>query len=132
MQGDGPISVLILYSHPLLGEGLVGMLSREPGLVVSAVRMDDVEAVQLALDLAPQVVIAERSQPDRAVEILELVPEALIIDLSLAPGPTFAYRRDEISTLPESVVEAIRQASRRPCTRRQGLAPGPPKAVVRR
>jgi len=132
MQGDGPISVLILYSHPLLGEGLVGMLAHEPGLAVSAVRLDASEAVQLALDLWPDVVIAERSEPDRAVEILEQVPEALIIEVGLGPGPTFTYRRDEISTLPESVVDAIRQASRRPCTRRQDIDGRAPEAIVRR
>lgn len=131
MQGDGPISVLILYSHPLLGEGLVGMLAHEPDLVVSAVGLVDSEAVRVALDESPQVVIAERGQPDRAVEILERVPEALIIEVGLGPGPTFTYRRDEISTLPESVVEAVRQGSRRPCARRAGVGGATPKATVR-
>ena len=131
MQDDGPISVLTLYSHPLLGEGLVGMLSREPGVVVTAVGLEDSDAVRVALDQSPQVVIAERGQPDRAVEILELVPEALVIEVGLGPGPTFTYRRDEISTLPEAVVEAVRQASRRPCARGPSVAGAAPKATVR-
>ena len=60
MQDDRRTSVLILYTHPLLGEGLVGMFAREPGLVVTAVPIDDVGSVERALVTSPQVVIAER------------------------------------------------------------------------
>ena len=115
MQDDRPISVVILYTHPLLGEGLVGLLGTEPGLDIGAVRTDDVEAVESALAASPQVIIFERGDPDRAVEILELVPDALIIDVAIGPGPTFAYRRDEISAVPDSILAAIRQASSRRC-----------------
>ena len=55
------IAVLILYSHPLFGDGLLELLARETGLEVSAIRADDVEAVERALLASPQVVIAESS-----------------------------------------------------------------------
>ena len=41
MQDDRPISVLILYAHPLLGEGIAGLLASEPGLEVVAVKGDE-------------------------------------------------------------------------------------------
>ena len=37
MQDDRPISVLILYAHALLGEGLADLLGSEPRLDVTAV-----------------------------------------------------------------------------------------------
>jgi DNA-binding NarL/FixJ family response regulator len=112
MQDDRHISVLILYTHALLGEGLVRLLSSEPGLDV-VVRSDDVGTLERALTPAPQVIIFERSDPDRAVQILELVPDALIIDVGIGPGPTFTYRREEISAWPDAIVQAIRQTSSR-------------------
>ena len=62
--------------------------------------------------------------------ILEQVPDALIIDVGIGPGPTFAYRRDEISALPEAVLEAIRQASSRPSASRQEDERPAPEAVA--
>jgi DNA-binding NarL/FixJ family response regulator len=131
MQDDQPIVVLILYSHPLFGDGLLELLGREPGLEVSAVPMDDADAVQLALDASPQVVLAECRAASGAVAILEQVPDALIIEVGLGPGPMFAYRRDEIAAMPESVVAAIRQASTRPRARRRRSGDPAPAAASR-
>ncbi len=131
MQDDRPISVLILYAHPLLGEGLAGLLSSEPGLEVVAVQSDDAGMVERGLAAAPDVIIFERGDPDRAVKILELVPDALIIDVGIGPGPTFTYRREEISAWPDAILEAIRQA---PSHRGGGQTPVPmasPKVSVR-
>jgi DNA-binding NarL/FixJ family response regulator len=111
MQDHRPISVLILYAHPLLGEGLAGLLSAEPGLAVVAVQGDDAGIVERELAGAPDVIIFERGDPDHAVQILELVPDALIIDVGMGPGPTFTYRREEISAWPDAILETIRQAS---------------------
>ncbi len=66
---------------------------------------------------SPEVIIYERGDPDRAVKILELVPDALVIDIGIGTGPTFAYRRDEISALPDAIVAAIHQAPSRRCAR---------------
>ncbi len=122
MQDDRPISVLILYAHPLLGEGLAGLLSSESGLDVVAVQSDDAGMVERRLAADPDVIIVERGDPDRAVEILELAPDALIIDVGIDPGPTFMYRREEISAWPDEMLRTIRQAS---CHRRRPQSPGP-------
>lgn len=114
MQDDRPISVLILYAHALLGEGLAGLLEAEPGLEVVAVQSDERVMVERCLAAAPDVVIFERGDPDRAVEILELAPAALVIDVGIGPGPTLTYRREEISARPEAILAAIRRAPSRP------------------
>lgn len=108
MQDDRPISVLILYAHALLGEGLADLLSAEPGLEVVAVGIDDSGSAERALETAPQVIIYERGDPDRAIKLLEFVPDALVIDIGIGAGPTFTYRRDEIAALPDAIVAAIR------------------------
>ena len=36
-----PVRVLVLYSHPLMGEGLGQMLAAEPGVMVDAVDIGD-------------------------------------------------------------------------------------------
>ena len=133
MQDDRPISVLILYAHPLLGEGLADLLGAEPGLEVVAVPTDDVETAERALAAAPQVIIVERGDPDRAVEILELVPDALIIDVAIGPGPTFAYRREEIPAWPDAILAAIRAAPARQDSAGAGAgaATASPRLVVR-
>lgn len=113
MQDDRPISVLILYSHPLLGEGLADLLAADAGLEIAAVRIDDAARAECAIAAAPQVIILERGDPDRAVEMLEMVPDALIIDVAIGPGPTFAYRRDEIAAWPDAIIEAIHRSSAR-------------------
>lgn len=122
MEDDRPISVLILYDHPLLGEGLAGLLASEPGMTVVAVGRDDTDAVERELAAGPQVIIFERGDPDRAVAILELVPDALVIDVGINPGPTFTYRREEISAWPDAILDAIRQA---PSQRDDGASPVP-------
>ena len=131
MQDDRSISVLVLYTHPLLGEGLTDLLAAECGLDVTAVQMDEEpDAAAGALAASPQVVIFERGEPDRAAEILETVPDALVIDVAIGAGPTFAYRREEISALPEAIVAAIRQApARRPGSVPSGRSPTPEVAL---
>jgi DNA-binding NarL/FixJ family response regulator len=110
MQADRPIAVLILYAHPLLGEGIAGLLASEPGLEVVAVQSDEPGMVERGLAADPDVVIFERGDPDRAVEILELLPDALVIDVGIGPGPAFTYRREEISAWPEAILDTIRHA----------------------
>jgi hypothetical protein len=102
------ISVVVIYTHPLFGEGLARMLAEEPGLDVVPVRSVDLQAAERSLAEAPDVVILERSDPDRAVDVLHFAPDALVIDVSIDPGPTFTYHREEIPARPDGLIAAIR------------------------
>jgi hypothetical protein len=109
---DDHVSVVILYRHPLFGEGIAHLLSSEPDLDVASVAIGDGAAMQHSLTRGPNVVIFERGDPDTAVEVLRLAPEALVIDVCLNPGPTFAYHREEIRSQPDGIVQAIRRVWR--------------------
>ena len=111
MGGDRRVSVVVLYRHPLFGEGIARLLSAEPGVDVTPVAASDQAQAECLLAMAPDVVIFERGDPDTATDILRFAPSALVIDVSLSPGPTFTYERHEIQAQPEVILEAIRQAS---------------------
>ena len=105
---DRRITVVVIFTHPLFGEGLAGMLAEEPGLDVVSVRAVDSQAAQRSLAGSPDVVILERSDPDRAPDVLHFAPDALVIDVSIGPGPTFTYHREEIPARPDGLISAIR------------------------
>jgi hypothetical protein len=104
---DGRQRVVILYSHPLLGEGLGHLLSTQPDLIVEFVHVDDLAEAEAALRSAPDVVIVERTPPVQAIDVLRLAPTALLIDVGLDPGPSWTYRRDELGSQPDSLLRAI-------------------------
>jgi DNA-binding NarL/FixJ family response regulator len=113
MEADRSVTVVILYRHPLFGEGIGHLLSNEPDMVVACAASDDPDAVAEVLARDPNVVIFERGDPDMAVEILRYAPEALLIDVTMDPGPAFAWHREEIQSRPDGIVGAIR-AVRKP------------------
>jgi Response regulator containing a CheY-like receiver domain and an HTH DNA-binding domain len=120
MREDRRVSVVVLYMHPLFGEGIARLLAAEPGMDVTPVAASDPEQAQRLLALAPDVVVFERGDPDTATDILRYAPSALVIDVSLSPGPTFTYQRQEIQAQPEVILQAVRHASSR-----RGSEPAP-------
>jgi DNA-binding NarL/FixJ family response regulator len=112
MQADRQTTVVILYRHALFGEGIAHLLSTESDLAVSSVSSEDTEASARSLAAGPDVVIFERGIPDTAVEVLRAVPDALVIDVDLNPGPTFTYHREVIPAAPGDIVRAIRDVNR--------------------
>ena len=117
MPGDSR-RVVILYAHPLLGEGLARMLGEAPRLEVTAVHVEDLESAAAALRDAPAVVVVERAASIHAIDLLALAPSALLIDVGLDAGPSWAYHRDEISPQPEDILRTIRR-----CTGAAGPSP---------
>lgn len=111
---DGPKRVVILYSHPLLGEGIARLLGDGHDLEVHLVEVNDLEAAESALSGGPDVVILERSSPLQALELLRIAPAALLIDVGLDAGPSWAYHRDELSPRPDEILRAIRERRRPP------------------
>ena len=87
MQEERRVTVVVLYMHPLFGEGIARLLLAEPDLDVTSLAASDPEQSERLLALAPDVVIFERGDPDTATDILRYAPSALVIDVSLSPGP---------------------------------------------
>lgn len=104
--------VVILYDHPLLGEGLERLLRGQPGLAVELVHVDGIDAARAALAADPDVVILERCAPVQAIDLLRLAPDALFIDVGLDAGPSWTYRRDELAPQPEDILRAITERPR--------------------
>lgn len=82
------ISVLVVDDHQVVREGLCSLLSREPDLVVCGEARTGREAIELATQLAPQVVLMDLSMPDlngpeAAREILAVRPGTRIVALSM-------------------------------------------------
>ncbi len=124
---DGRQQVVILYSHPLLGEGLGRLLAADPGLFVEMVPVDDLDGAERALVNGPDVVILERTPPVQALDLMRLAPSALVIDVGLDAGPTWTWRRDELPPQPEELLRVIHGRDRH--DRSEALAPESPLAA---
>ena len=106
MQGETR-RVLILYDHPLLGEGLERLLRDRSDLQVQLVHVDSLDVARAAVLSQPDVVIMERCAPVAAIDLIRLAPDTVFIDVGLDAGPSWTYRREEISPRPEAILQAI-------------------------
>ena len=106
------ISVVILYVHPLLGQGLAHLLAAEPGLDVTSASVQEACEASTALESGPQVVIVERGVPIDSPGLLRAARDALVLEMSLDLGPSWRLERDEIQSRPEDLLRAIRRFSK--------------------
>ncbi|MDP4013998.1 MAG: hypothetical protein U0990_08575 [Candidatus Nanopelagicales bacterium] len=96
--------VVILYRHPLLGEGLAKWI-RGSGADVRPVLLQDSQAVRKALSLGPFVVIFEIGDGPSEADLSAMAPGARIIDISMSALP--GLTRPACASIDE-IVQAIR------------------------
>jgi hypothetical protein len=116
--------VVVLYAHPLLGEGLARILRTDPSLTIEAVHVEDLQTAATVLGDSPDVIVMERGAL-HATDVLALAPAALLIDVGLDAGSSWAYHRDELSPQPEDILDAIRRCA----TRTRSAGPSRPPRV---
>jgi chemotaxis response regulator CheB len=104
------VSVLVLYSHPLMGEGLGRMLAAEPGVIVTAVDISEPDAVTAALASEPEVIVVEEGGSVDAADIVRRSHASLVLDVDITTTSAWTLRRETLSTRPDDFLAAIRAA----------------------
>jgi hypothetical protein len=102
-----PISVVVLYVHALLGEGLAGLLNAEPGLAVDAVEIRAGADVDRALARGPDVVILEEGGAVGLEHLLARTRCSILVEVSLDTGEAWILRREALRTRPDDLIAAI-------------------------
>ena len=80
--------ILLADDHQMMREGLRGLLERQAGLDVVGEAADGAEAVKLALQLTPDVVIMDLSMPvmdgiEACRQIVAQLPHTKVVGLSI-------------------------------------------------
>jgi chemotaxis response regulator CheB len=122
------VRVLVLYSHPLMGEGLGRMLAAEPGLVVDAVDVAQTGAVDAALASLPDVIIVEEGGVLDAADIVRRSNCPVVMDVDINTTHAWTLHRETLDSRPDEFLAAIRAAVSRPDADRR---PGPDRGLSR-
>jgi len=102
-------SVVILYEHALLGEGIAKHLRAKAGVEATVASTRHPEAVTAALALGPAVVVFESSDPFNQFDLSLLAPQAVLIDVS-----TVIMRGAAVAPCPaglEQILAAVHDSS---------------------
>ena len=123
-MSEGRISILIADDHPVVREGLRGMLSRVPEFAVVGEAATGTEAVRLVGELEPRVVLMDLRMPDMdgivaTREIRAHHPDTYVLVLTTHDGGSDILRSIETGATGymlkdsprEELYEAIRAAS---------------------
>jgi hypothetical protein len=102
-----PVRVLVLYDHPLLGEGLGALMASVPGLHVERIAMGDPDAMERAVAANADVVILEEGGPLGLLDVLRGSRCRAIVDVSISTSQAWTLRREEIEPDPESLIDRI-------------------------
>jgi DNA-binding NarL/FixJ family response regulator len=109
-----PVRVLVLYSHPLMGEGLGRMLADEPGVTVLTVDAGDAAGVQSALSAQPSVIVLEEGGPLDAADVMRRSACPVLLDVDITTTRAWTLRRESLSTRPDDFLAAVRALVARP------------------
>lgn len=104
------VRVLLLYSHPLMGEGLGRMLSAEPGIELDSADVSQADVVTAALAREPEVVILEEGGAVDAADIVRRCKASVVLDVDITSTRAWALCRESLSTRPDDFLASLRMA----------------------
>lgn len=107
MSSD-PVRVLVLYSHPLMGEGLGRMLAAEPGVAVDAVDIALPGAVDAALARDPEIIVVEEGGAVDAADIVRRSSCPVVLDVDITTTRAWTLRRETLSSRPDDFLATVR------------------------
>jgi hypothetical protein len=122
----------VLYSHPLMGEGLERMLSAEPGIVVYAVDIAEPAAVDEALAGDPAVIVVEEGGRVDAADVVRRSSCPVVLDVDITTTRAWALRRESLCSRPDEFLAVIREAVGGAARDGNGAEPGRLDEPVRR
>ena len=105
-----PVRVLVLYSHPLMGEGLSRMLAAEPGVIVDMIDTTIPGAVDEALAREPGVIVIEEGGLVDAGDIVRRSDCPVVMDVDITTTRAWTLRRESLDSRPDEFLAAIRAA----------------------
>lgn len=120
MPGKAQHPPVILYEHSLLGEGLATYLRIETGVEVALAPVRNLEAVRAVLALDPWLVIFERTESLQQIDLTQLAPHAVFIDVTSVVGPGTVSARSTVDVdrilraIKRGVAGSCRMTTRRP------------------
>ncbi|HEY1801837.1 MAG TPA: response regulator transcription factor [Terriglobales bacterium] len=91
------ISVLLVDDHSLVRRGFRRLLEDEPDILVAGEASDGEEAVKLAAQLRPRVIVMDCALPginglQATRKILQILPETAVLMLSMHPEETWVHQ----------------------------------------
>jgi DNA-binding NarL/FixJ family response regulator len=92
-----PVKILIADDHKILLEGLRALVENEPGMEVTGQARDGMEAIEMARELKPDVIVMDVHMPgmggvDAARRIANEFPDIRIIALTMYPEKSFVMQ----------------------------------------
>jgi two-component system response regulator NreC len=130
---DQKIKILVADDHKIVRQGLRTLLAEEPDMEVVAEADNGRKTLQLARELAPQVVIMDISMPDlngieATRQILAELPGTKVIALSMHSDSLFVFNMLKAGAsgylLKDCALEQLVTAIRTVMARRTYLSPG--------
>ena len=102
-----PVRVLVLYDHPLLGEGLSALMASVADLQVERICMCNADAMERAIAADADVVILEQGGPVGLLDVLRDVRCRAVVEVDMNTSRAWTIHREEIATDPGSLIDRI-------------------------